>query len=235
MMAPSGSEKASGLATRKFEFEDIVNADPLCPPSALKLVRCYLNFLSDFDTPVYLSILDLMVNTSLSNSTVIDLRRKLVGLKYLIPSGKSSDGVLMFKLSLAANENRVLDHIATRREKLRQIEAKRKVKQRAERHTHHVNEQMPRTKAHSVSEVISRTHRPVSGDFSGTDDLVPSEKFTDMSEESSRNYVEKPVEVVSFEGEKLAPACEREKSPGPPEDPMVSALRRSAAFNQALR
>ncbi len=175
-------DKLASLATRKFEFEDIVNADPLCPPAALKVVRAYLGFIKDFEKDaVYRSLIDLQVATGLSRRHLIDTRRLLVRLGYLEEADKSRSGVAKYRFRLP-RENLVLDHQMEAREKLREIEAERQESQRLRRR-HHVSEESSLTTPDPVSEESSRTQGP-----------DQCRKFTYVSEDSAPNYLEEYLE-----------------------------------------
>lgn len=132
-MSEARDEKAASLATRKFEFEDIVNADPLCPPGALKVVRAYLGFVTNFESDaVYRSNIDLQVATGLSRRAIINIRRLLVDLGYFVAAGRTRSGAVKYQLRLA-RANLVLDHQIHAREKLREIEAERQEQKRQDR------------------------------------------------------------------------------------------------------
>lgn len=105
--------RLSKVATHKFHYEDIVNADPLCPPSALKFVRPYLNFVTDFRVPVYVSTIKLMAWTGLSTRTITDMRRLFVELGYFEPAGKTAQGAQLYRLKLP-RESLVQDHTTRR-------------------------------------------------------------------------------------------------------------------------
>ncbi|SHF04619.1 hypothetical protein SAMN02745157_1510 [Kaistia soli DSM 19436] len=175
-------DNATSLATRKFEFEDIVNADPLCPPAALKVVRAYLGFIKDFERDaVYRSLIDLQVATGLSRRHLIDTRRLLIKLGYLEEAAKSRTGVARYRFR-KPRENLVLDHQLEAREKLREIEAERQESQRLRRR-HHVSEDSSLT-----------TPDPVSEDSSRTQAACECRNLTYVSEDSAPNYLEEYLE-----------------------------------------
>lgn len=124
---------ATSLASRKFDFEDMINADPKCPIAALKIVRAYMRFITDFDdASAYVSIIDLQVATGLSTRAIIDNRNALVALGYFEPDGKTRTGALRYKMKFA-RENMVLDHMLIARETFRRLDAERKERQRLKR------------------------------------------------------------------------------------------------------
>jgi len=124
--------KARNLASRKFDFISMVNADPQCPPTAMKVASAYIPFVKDFNIPAFRSTLDLQIDTGLYPQAIIAARRKLVELGYFTPAGKTKDGTQCFRLSFS-RENRVIDHRINAREKLREMDAYRKEKQRLKR------------------------------------------------------------------------------------------------------
>jgi hypothetical protein len=125
--------KSASLASRKFDFEDMINADPKCPIAALKIVRAYLRFITNFDDgSAYVSIIDLQVATGLSTRAIIDNRNALVSLGYFEPDGKTRTGALRYKMKFT-RENMVLDHVIIAREVLRRVDAERKERQRLKR------------------------------------------------------------------------------------------------------
>jgi hypothetical protein len=73
--------RARSLASRKFDYEDMINGDSRLPMAALKIVRCYLRFVDDFvkDAP-FASIMSIQAATGLSTRTIIDTRNALVRL-----------------------------------------------------------------------------------------------------------------------------------------------------------
>jgi hypothetical protein len=185
--------KAASHASRKFDFEDMINADPRCPLPALKIVRAYLRFLSDFEKgAAYVSILDLQVATGLSTRTIIDSRNKLIELGYFVPAGKTGTGAVRYKLSFAP-ENRVLDHITIARETLRRIDTERKEKQRLKRQVAaSMIERNAVTKSDSVIEPDA-----------GPETVVPCTSYGPVIERNAGNYLEEYLEGFSSEGKDL--------------------------------
>ncbi|TIQ05720.1 hypothetical protein [Mesorhizobium sp.] len=175
-------EDSRSLASRKFDFEDMINADPKCPLAALKIVRAYLRFITDFETDsVYVSIIDLQVATGLSTRAIIDNRNKLVDLGYFIPDGKTSAGALRFKLKFA-RENMVLDHMVIARETLRRVDAERKERQRLKRY---------QTFAQPDLVIEPNAGPEASCDCSSHRDVI---------EPNAGNYLDNYLEVSSTEG-----------------------------------
>ena len=114
MSEPEAADNAKqrSLASRKFDFEDMINADPMCPLPALKITRPFLRFISDFEKDTaYVSIIDLQVATGLSTRAIIDNLKILVALNYFKEAGKTATGSVRYKLQFA-RENIVLDHMA---------------------------------------------------------------------------------------------------------------------------
>jgi hypothetical protein len=183
--------KARSLASRKFNFEDIVNADPRCPLPALKIVRAYLRFISDFEKgTAYVSILDLQVATGLSPHAIIAGRNKLIQLGYFVPDGKTGAGAVRYRLSFAP-ENRVLDHVMIARETLKQIDAERKEKQRQKRQA-----------SAAVTEPDAVTpDEPVTEAGAGPEGFVPCTGRRPVTEAGAGNYLYEYLEEDSSEEE----------------------------------
>ncbi|MBN9018743.1 MAG: hypothetical protein J0H11_15120 [Rhizobiales bacterium] len=206
---------STSLATRKFEFEDIVNADPLCPPAALKVVRAYLPFVRDFEKDaVWRSNIDLQVATGLSERHIIDTRRRLIELGYFEEAGKTGAGAVRYRLRLE-RENLVLDHQMIARESLRRMEADRKNRQRLKRQA-----------TRSVTEDSSVTQGVfVTEDFAGTADPVPCKKFRAVTEDSSGNYLDRiPTEGSLYEKEGYWELEDTRVEAGPADDERPDAL-----------
>lgn len=244
---PEDSVRVASVATRKFDLLDVANADPRCKkiPSALKLLLAYLRFVTDFNEPVYRSIVDLRADTALGTEAIVATRRKLIALGYLVPEGKTDRGVQRYKLSFA-RENDVLDHMVIARESLRRMEADRKEKQRVSRQssrsvistTEITNEPVISTTENAVTSTIERLEPPVSSMVAGTEPARAFDDRRDVISTIERKYVEPSVEGEGpeEEGEVGFSAHARELSPGPippappPADDITAALQRSAAL-----
>jgi hypothetical protein len=223
--ADMSEEKArvASVATRKFDLLDMANADPKCRkiPAALKLLQAYLRFVTDFDEPVYRSIIDLRVDTALGTEAIVATRRKLVALGYLLPEGKTERGVQRVKLAFT-RENDVLDHINISRESLRRMEADRKEKQRLSRRSSRpvisANElTSPPVISATENNVISTTERPdvpVTSAIVLTNHAWASDDRTDVISTAERKYVEHSVEKRGSEGEREL-SYTREEGPSP--------------------
>lgn len=173
--------KAASLASRKFDFEDMINADPKCPIAALKIVRAYLRFISDFEKDsAYVSIIDLQVVTGLSTRAIIDNRNALVALGYFEIDSKTGSGAVRYKLKFA-RENTVLDHMIIARETLRRIDAERKEKQREKR-------QLASSAADTVIEPNAGPHASRA-----------CNSRRDVIEPNAGNYLDKHLEGISSE------------------------------------
>lgn len=223
--ADMSEEKArvASVATRKFDLLDMANADPKCRkiPAALKLLQAYLRFVTDFDEPVYRSIIDLRVDTALGTEAIVATRRKLVALGYLVPEGKTERGVQRFKLAFT-RENDVLDHINISRESLRRMEADRKEKQRVSRQSSRpvisaselTNQSVISTSENTVISTAERHDVPVTSTIVGTDLARASDDRTDVISTAERKYVEHYVEKRGSEREREL-SHTREEGPSP--------------------
>lgn len=169
--------KATSLASRKFDFEDMINADPRCPKVALKVVRSYLPFIRNFETDfAYRSIIDLRVDTALGPQAIIDARRALVELGYFVAEGKTGMGAERFRLSFA-HEGQILDHRNISRDTLRRQDAERKERQRIKRQS-----------ARSVTKEAEITNEPRA--YGNRRDVIKG---------TVRNYLEHNLEGISSE------------------------------------
>lgn len=129
---PEDRKNESSFATWKFNLENTVSSDPLADGACLQIVRSYLDFMSmPSDTP-YRSLIDLRVDTSLSENTITQKRRKLEELGYFVEAGKTGDGAMRYRI-VNARENIVLDHKTIMRETLRRLDAEKKEKSRFKR------------------------------------------------------------------------------------------------------
>jgi hypothetical protein len=187
---PSPSEekaKATSLASRKFAFEDMINADPRCPKVALKIVRSYLPFITDFGKDfAYRSIIDLQADTALGPKAIVDARKKLVKLRYFIPEGKTGRGTERFRLSFD-QESQILDHRNIAREKLREMDTQRKERQKVKRQS---------TKL--VTSETEITNEPC--DFGNRRDVtseIEGEYLDNYLEDSSSEGENQPIKVSS--------------------------------------
>lgn len=124
------AKKDTSFATWKFELEDTVNADPLCDGSCLKLVRAYLNFMSDPNSRPYASILSLKIATSLHEGAIVKARRTLEKLGYFIKDGFTSSGAVKYRI-VNSRRNVVLDHQAISQETLKRLQTEKKEKERS--------------------------------------------------------------------------------------------------------
>ncbi|TRC92188.1 hypothetical protein FJV76_29330 [Mesorhizobium sp. WSM4303] len=178
---PTMDRGATSLASRKFDFEDMINADPKCPIPALKIIRAYLRFVTDFDTDKpYVSIIDLQVATGLSTRAIIDNRNALVKLGYLEPAGKTGTGAHRYRLRFA-RESMVLDHMLIARETLRRIDAERKERQRQKRYG-------------TLSEPD-----PVIEPNAGPDQSCDCSSHRDVIEPNAGNYLDNYLDGISSE------------------------------------
>ena len=192
----TGEAKQRSLASRKFDFEDLINADPLCPLPALKIARAYLRFISDFEKDTaYVSLIDLQVATDMSTRAIIDNRNILVALGYFKGVGKAATGAVRYKLQFV-RENIVLDHMSIKKETLRRLDAERKEKQRVKRQAAaeaSVTEPDAVTKADDVTEPDA-----------GPDEPGACTARRDVTEPDAVNYLEEYLDEDSTEDERLA-------------------------------
>jgi hypothetical protein len=186
--------KARSLATRKFDFEDMINADPQCPMAALKIVRFYLRFVTDFDRDApFASIMSIQAATGLSTRTIIDTRNKLVEIGHFQRKGKTERGAERFKLSFA-QENRVLDHLAILQETLKERDEERKAKQRAKRQA---AASCPVTEQNAVTDFDDVTERNAVRDAD-----LHCRIDRPVTERNAGDYLEEYLEGFSSEEEK---------------------------------
>lgn len=182
---PAEKKTESSVATWKFTLENTVSADPLAGGSFLQIVRSYLDFMNTLTDTPYRSIIDLQVDTGLSENTIIQKRRKLEQLGYFIEVGKTSDGATLYRI-VNARENIVLDHQTIKRETLRRLDAEKKEYYRLKRRN--LNVSPSENEGHlSPSEI---------------EVLKGSEPFRNCGDSPSKiegNYVDNYAESYSYE------------------------------------
>ncbi|MCZ7480539.1 hypothetical protein [Rhizobium rhizogenes] len=182
---PTEKKTESSFATWKFTLENTVSSDPLADGSCLQIVRSYLDFMNvPGDTP-YRSLIDLQVDTSLSENTITQKRRKLEELGYFVEAGKTSDGATRYRI-VNARENIVLDHKTIMRETLRRLDAEKKEKFRLKRRNHNL----------SPSEIEGHMSPSKSEVLKGS---VPLRNCGDSPSEFEGNYVDNYAESYSYE------------------------------------
>jgi len=64
----------------KFDFLDTVNADPLCKPVCLKMIKAYLTFASEAAPLAFMAKSEMALRTGLADATVKRTHRLLVKL-----------------------------------------------------------------------------------------------------------------------------------------------------------
>lgn len=173
--------KDTSLATWKFALENTVNADPRLGQACLKVVRAYLDFMSDIHAAPYLSIVHLRALTALTEHTIIKARRQLVTEGYFREFGKTSSGSVRYQI-VNAGKNRVLDHITITREVLKQFEVDKKEERRR--------------RAAASEPCNLPTER-----IAGLKHDLHCRIYSDSTEKTAGNYVEDTVEGVSYEEE----------------------------------
>ncbi|MDR9808207.1 hypothetical protein [Rhizobium hidalgonense] len=109
------SEAAS--ATWKFDFLDTVNADPLCTPACLKVIKAYLHFASEGSPVAFMAKSELVARTDLGEATIKRTRKLLAKLGYLKAIGKTAEGAVQYRLHNARKQT-IDEHIILVREKL---------------------------------------------------------------------------------------------------------------------
>jgi hypothetical protein len=122
-----GTEK---LATWKFRLENTVLGDPLAPKDGLKIIRVYLDEVRDWNSRPYASTIDLRAKTRLPERAVLDTRKALVHLGYLVPRGKHTSGTIRYEVRNPRAEE-VEHHIVTEAARLRAVDAAKKQASRA--------------------------------------------------------------------------------------------------------
>lgn len=91
-MSEHEKKDKSNLASWKFRLEDTINGDPDAPKAGLKVIRVYLNSLTDENPHPYAAMSVLMAKTGLSEATIRRTRKGLIDLGYMVKEGVSSDG-----------------------------------------------------------------------------------------------------------------------------------------------
>ncbi|WP_139802342.1 hypothetical protein [Aurantimonas sp. 22II-16-19i] len=117
----------------KFDLLETVNADPKTSPADLAIMEAYLHFTRAKSRTAYLSALAIRIRTGIkSTDTITARRRRLVELGYLVPHGTTRTGIEVFEV-VNARQNLVDEHVMAAQEKLREMDADRKRKDRARR------------------------------------------------------------------------------------------------------
>ncbi|KQW27029.1 hypothetical protein ASE36_19005 [Rhizobium sp. Root274] len=108
----------------KIRLENTVNGDPDAPKSGLKVIRAYLEMASEDNHP-YKSMTDLIAETGLDKTTILNTRKRLIDLGYMVFVGREPSGTERYELRNPRAEI-VLRHVEMRREELRKREAEKK-------------------------------------------------------------------------------------------------------------
>ena len=108
---------ASSSASWKFDFLDTVNADPLCTPTCLKMMKAYLSFASEAAPVAFIARGEMALRTGLGDATIKRTHRLLMKLGYLERISKTKGGAIQYRL-VNARKAIIDDHLLFGREKL---------------------------------------------------------------------------------------------------------------------
>ncbi|MEC5322757.1 hypothetical protein [Aurantimonas sp. A3-2-R12] len=116
----------------KLDLLETVNADPQTDPFCLAVLEAYLHFANRKSRTAYLAENDLIVRTSLVPRVLRKAKQRLVKLGYLKLKGKSKKGVVIYAID---NPRRgiIHDHMLIAAEKLKDMEAEKKERERLRR------------------------------------------------------------------------------------------------------
>lgn len=117
-------------ATWKFDFLDTVNADPLCTPACLKVIKAYLHFASEGSPVAFMAKSELAARTGLGEATIKRTRKLLAKLGYLKAIGKTVEGAVQYRLQ-NARKQLIDEHMILVREKLAEVRREGKKRFRA--------------------------------------------------------------------------------------------------------
>ncbi|MEH7905538.1 hypothetical protein V7794_30870 [Rhizobium laguerreae] len=120
---------ARASATWKFDFLDIVNADPKAGGACLAVIKAYLHFASKARPQAFCSLPELMLRTGGSRPRVLRAKVTLEKLGYLVPMYVTDEGATMYRL-VNARKQLIDDHLRIAREKLAAEKRERKRRQR---------------------------------------------------------------------------------------------------------
>ncbi|MGO6938157.1 hypothetical protein [Rhizobium johnstonii] len=121
---------ARANATWKFDFLDIVNADPKAGGACLAVIKAYLHFASKARPQAFCSLPELMLRTGGSRPRVLRAKVTLEKLGYLVPMYVTDEGATMYRL-VNARKQLIDDHLRIAREKLAAEKRDRKRRQRS--------------------------------------------------------------------------------------------------------
>jgi hypothetical protein len=117
-VTPIRDAKVDAASARwKFDFLDTVNADPLCKPACLKVIKAYLTFASEGAPVAFMARSEISLRTGLADATIKRTHRLLVKLGYLQRLNKTKGGAIQYRL-VNARQALIADHIVFGREKL---------------------------------------------------------------------------------------------------------------------
>ncbi|TAX99131.1 hypothetical protein ELH94_22675 [Rhizobium leguminosarum] len=129
--APTNNDEVAvrANATWKFDFLDIVNADPKAGGACLAVIKAYLHFASKARPQAFCSLPELMLRTGGSRPRVLRAKVTLEKLGYLVPMYVTDEGATMYRL-VNARKQVIDDHMRIAREKLAAEKRERKRRQR---------------------------------------------------------------------------------------------------------